>query len=174
MKCVHITFRLLLIFLIITFLASFSGCSDGISAEEENALVIERLRSQIYETSPVSADTVYWLKNGSVYHLYRDCRFLSDSDNIRSGSAEKSGKSKVCGECLKRSEEESVENKDNLRSLPESTAGSDLQIVYWTHGGKVWHTKKDCPALADAKEIKSGTVEQSKKERACKICSPDN
>ena len=48
------------------------------------------------------ANTVYWTKNGSVYHKYRDCYHLRDSESIQSGTvltAQMSGKERVCSEC---------------------------------------------------------------------------
>ncbi len=48
------------------------------------------------------ANTVYWTKNGSVYHKYRDCYHLRDSESIQSGTvltAQMNGKERVCSEC---------------------------------------------------------------------------
>ncbi len=47
-------------------------------------------------------NTVYWTEGGSVYHIYRDCRHLQNSDSIRSGTvltAQMNGKERVCSEC---------------------------------------------------------------------------
>ncbi len=51
---------------------------------------------------------------------------------------------------------------------------ADPDIVYWTQGGTVWHTERECSALRRSKEIISGTVEEAVfvgKERACQKCS---
>jgi len=50
---------------------------------------------------------LYWTVSGSKYHIYRDCRSLSGSDeaNIRSGNADEAknnGKNGVCSFCLKK------------------------------------------------------------------------
>lgn len=42
--------------------------------------------------------------------------------------------------------------------------------VYWTDNGKVWHTTPNCPSLARSGNIKSGTAEESGKERVCMRC----
>ena len=42
--------------------------------------------------------------------------------------------------------------------------------VYWVPNGKVWHTTMDCSTLSRSSDIRSGTVEESGKSRACKKC----
>ena len=58
------------------------------------------------QTEPKYTDrepnTVYWTKGGSVYHKYRDCYHLKDSESIQSGTvltAQMNGKERVCSEC---------------------------------------------------------------------------
>ena len=54
-------------------------------------------------TTP-STDTVYWVKNGEVWHLKESCSSLSRSKNIQSGSvddAKAAGKDRVCKRCGK-------------------------------------------------------------------------
>lgn len=55
-----------------------------------------------------------------------------------------------------------------------SDAGSAVTpngaTVYWTDNGKVWHTTPNCPSLARSGNIKSGTAEESGKERVCMRC----
>ena len=55
-----------------------------------------------------------------------------------------------------------------------SDAGSAVTpngaTVYWTENGKVWHTTPNCPSLARSGNIKSGTAEESGKERLCRRC----
>lgn len=43
--------------------------------------------------------------------------------------------------------------------------------VYWVANGGVYHISEDCPTLKRSKKIYSGTVYQSGKSRACKVCS---
>jgi len=44
-------------------------------------------------------------------------------------------------------------------------------IVYWVQSGKVWHTTMSCSSLSRSKNILSGTIAESGKERGCNICS---
>ena len=46
-----------------------------------------------------SGQTVYWVKNGKVYHSTPDCTSLSRSKNIQSGTISQSGKSRGCKNC---------------------------------------------------------------------------
>lgn len=51
-----------------------------------------------------SSNTVYWTKSGSVWHTTSECRYLSKSTNILSGSieeAKEAGKAKACSGCGK-------------------------------------------------------------------------
>ena len=53
------------------------------------------------------------------------------------------------------------------------TAAVGDGTVFWTAGGSVWHTTADCSALANAKDIRSGTEAQALdmgKSRVCKRC----
>lgn len=43
-------------------------------------------------------------------------------------------------------------------------------VVYWTTGGDVYHTTRDCVSLKRSTNIKSGTIAQSGKSRACNLC----
>lgn len=65
-------------------------------------------------------------------------------------------------------------------SDPQQPGGSQQQpgdpqpsVVYWTSGGEVWHSTKDCPSLKRSKNIHSGSIEQARtagKDRPCKNC----
>ncbi|TQQ83915.1 MBL fold metallo-hydrolase [Peptacetobacter hominis] len=57
-------------------------------------------------------------------------------------------------------------NKDET----ESNTSNSGSIVYWTKNGKVYHSNKNCDGLKNSKSINSGTIEDSGKERLCKIC----
>lgn len=50
-------------------------------------------------TSTYAGGTVYWVPNGEVYHLNRNCPSLSRSTNIMSGAISESGKPRVCQRC---------------------------------------------------------------------------
>jgi hypothetical protein len=50
-------------------------------------------------------DEVYWTESGGVWHLYRDCGHLKNSQNVLSGTvadAEEAGKDHVCSSCNKK------------------------------------------------------------------------
>lgn len=49
----------------------------------------------------------------------------------------------------------------------DSAAGG---TVYWTPGGSVYHSTKNCPTLSRSKTILSGSVSDCPKPRACKVC----
>jgi hypothetical protein len=62
---------------------------------------------QSSETTEAQSEltVVYWTKNGSVWHTYRDCGHLSKSKEVESGSVEKAveaGKEKLCSACAKK------------------------------------------------------------------------
>lgn len=44
------------------------------------------------------------------------------------------------------------------------------ETVYWVPNGKVWHTTPNCSTLSRSSDIRSGTIEESGKSRACKKC----
>ena len=52
----------------------------------------------------------------------------------------------------------------SLDKLPESEA-------YWTDGGTVYHTNRDCGHLSRAKVVTSGTIEEALNAGKAKICS---
>ena len=94
--------------------AESSGTSDAGSAEETpssaapSRSIEERLDSIFGRdsegTKTPAADTaegqtVYWVPNGKVWHTTPDCSTLSRSSDIRSGTIEESGKSRVCEKC---------------------------------------------------------------------------
>lgn len=43
--------------------------------------------------------------------------------------------------------------------------------VYWVPGGSVYHSTPDCATLKRSSSISSGTISQSGKRRACKVCN---
>lgn len=48
---------------------------------------------------------------------------------------------------------------------------TDSETVYWTPNGKVYHLDRNCTSLNHSAVIESGSIEQSGKPRACKLCS---
>ena len=127
MKYVKICLRCFTMLFVVFFSLSLLSCSSEKPADKNE--VVEYLRSKIYETAPVSDDTVFWVKGGSVYHLYRDCRFLEKAEDIRYGTAAQSGRSKVCEVCSKRYELENTtvetQSAAELRETPPDTASVD-------------------------------------------------
>lgn len=43
--------------------------------------------------------------------------------------------------------------------------------VYWVDNGKVYHTSQNCTTLKQSDNIKSGTIAESGKDRACSVCA---
>lgn len=105
MKRIRFFFSAISLFLCLLFSFGLMSCSGSAKKDGERDAVIEHFRDKMSETAPVSSDTVFWTKNGSVYHLYNDCRFLSRSDEVRSGTLAHSGRSRLCGTCAQRSQE---------------------------------------------------------------------
>ena len=105
MRKIHRIFDCLILVLIL--LATLSSCGSGISSSDQTKELLDDLRSRIYETAPITDETVYWVKGGSVFHLYRDCKFLAKSEDVRYGTAYYSGRAKMCETCAKRAADES-------------------------------------------------------------------
>lgn len=61
-----------------------------------------RLQDETETIKPLTDEqTVYWVDGGEVYHLSKNCRSLSRSTNIHSGTIAESGKERVCEICGK-------------------------------------------------------------------------
>jgi len=59
-----------------------------------------RLQDETTGLKPINEEQiVYWVDDGEVYHLSKDCRALSRSDDIHSGTIAESGKERVCKIC---------------------------------------------------------------------------
>lgn len=52
-----------------------------------------------------------------------------------------------------------------------SSYSSKNITVYWTANGSVYHLSKTCSSLSKSKNILSGSISDSQKPRACKLCS---
>ncbi|MGG7143444.1 DNA/RNA non-specific endonuclease [Clostridium nigeriense] len=57
-----------------------------------------------------------------------------------------------------------TENNNTQSSINSS------EIVYWTPGGKSYHTTKNCPTLSRSKTILEGTIQESGKYDPCDKC----
>ena len=47
----------------------------------------------------------------------------------------------------------------------------DAVTVYWVDNGTVYHTSQNCTTLKQSDNIKSGTIAESGKDRACSVCA---
>lgn len=60
--------------------------------------------------------------------------------------------------------------KKSSSSKKKSSKKSSGGTVYWTPGGSVYHSTKDCPSLGRSRTIYSGPKSKCPKNRGCKIC----
>ena len=89
------------------------------------------------------------------------CLFTCGCRNM--GSEEES-LSTVSPEELTEIAEDISEHTGDLDELPDAEA-------YWTEGGSVYHTNRDCGHLARAKTVTSGTIEEALDAGKAKVCS---
>lgn len=75
----------------------------------------------------------------------------------------KSGKKATCKISVTAKKKKSSSGKGNSKSKGGGT-------VYWTPGGSVYHSTKNCPTLSRSRIIKSGSVSSCPKPRGCKVC----
>lgn len=116
-------FRVISVLLFLLLSCELISCSGGSAKSGEKDEILEYFRNKMTETLPLSSETVYWSKNGSVYHLFDDCRFLERTDEVRHGTVAQSGRSRLCGECAKRSERSEHETEgaaEDSVTVPES------------------------------------------------------
>lgn len=77
--------------------------SREIFTETSEPMIETQPESEEPETLSEDA-TVYWLKNGSVYHANKDCHHIarSSAENIQEGTVQKAldeGKERLCSSC---------------------------------------------------------------------------
>lgn len=58
----------------------------------------------------------------------------------------------------------------NQQEETQRPAQDETMIVYWVGNGEVYHKSSSCPTLSRSKNIQSGTISQSDKDRLCKVC----
>lgn len=63
--------------------------------------------------------------------------------------------------------EDKYEDKNDVGNNLED---SNLNKVYWTENGKVYHKYRDCSGLSRSKNVLSGSISESGKPRLCKRC----
>ena len=105
-----------IVFLLLSLITSaLFACSPSdrfsagkpISCEELSEIAAGILNSETSacetdtEAETIALDTVYWIQNSKVYHIYPDCRYIQGSADVRSGTVEEAGKEKLCSACQK-------------------------------------------------------------------------
>lgn len=60
--------------------------------------------------------------------------------------------------------------KKTKKSSSSASGSGYSGTVYWTPYGEVYHLSIDCPTLSRSRTIYSGSVSESGKGRACKVC----
>lgn len=63
-----------------------------------------------------------------------------------------------------------VSSSKSSTSSSEASGIKSLSTVYWVTNGEVYHSTSGCRSLARSSNIKSGTIAQSGKHKACKNC----
>ena len=79
--------------------------TESVQNNENTQAESENTQSESENTE--KSETVFWSKSGSVWHLYIDCGYLKNSDEIYSGTVDEaiaSGVKKVCSSCEKKAE----------------------------------------------------------------------
>lgn len=71
----------------------------------------------------------------------------------------------------KKAEQERIAQEQAAQQLQQQQANAGGGTVYWVAGGSVYHSTPNCPTLKRSSNIQSGSVSQSGKSRACKVCN---
>ena len=74
----------------------------------------------------------------------------------------------------RRDDETEYQSECETSKTEEEIATSAVEengTVYWTKGGSVWHTSKDCYYIKKSNNVESGSVEDAKEAGKEKICS---
>lgn len=70
----------------------------------------------------------------------------------------------------KAAEEQAARQSAEQALAQQQQQQSSGGIVYWVSGGEVYHSTPNCVTLKRSSNIQSGTIAQSGKARACKVC----
>ena len=65
---------------------------------------------------------------------------------------------------------ESIHSDSPIESNTEGNNDSG-STVYWTNGGTVWHTRRDCSYIKNSQNVNSGTVDEAISSEKTKLCS---
>lgn len=159
--------------------------------EEISVPVTEKYPSETCEDGSI---ILYWLENGTVWHVSLNCASITKSNpgNLHSGDiseAMSAGKERGCKICSASIEidtpqytetEAAISTTDIVQEkYPKDYSADGRLIVYWVKNGTVWHVSSKCSSLSktSASDILSGSEDEALtqgKERACKICSNEN
>lgn len=71
----------------------------------------------------------------------------------------------------KKAEQERIAREQAAQQLAQQQANASGGTVYWVSGGEVYHSTPNCPTLKRSSNIYSGSIAQSGKSRACKVCN---
>ncbi len=177
-------------------------CSDGAEAPDALTGVADTSSSELHQSvdeTKIAVDQstlVFWLKNGTVWHLDYNCRSLTgaERDAIHTGTignAYADGKKRGCKNCAsdveldyssfvpnvsESTESETIETTKAIDKYIKEYAEDGKLIVFWLDGSKIWHESRYCSSLSrsDPSKLNSGCIDDaldSGKERACKNCS---
>ncbi len=130
------------------------------SSNMTNAVSTEQIETE-------SIEKVYWVTNGKVWHLFKDCGYLKNSNPILSGNVEEAvseGKETVCSSCSK---------KQEYYTETETEIITTIDIVFWCKNSKIWHLFEDCGYLKNSDAVSSGSIEDAMsygKEKVCSSC----
>lgn len=76
----------------------------------------------------------------------------------------------LINELEKKNSDLKAENESSQEDKSEPIDEPVAKTVYWVSGGKVYHSTSSCSTLKRSSNIQSGTITQSGKSRACKVC----
>lgn len=71
----------------------------------------------------------------------------------------------------KKAEQERIAQEQAAQQAQQQQANAGGGTVYWVAGGSVYHSTPNCPTLKRSSNIQSGSISQSGKSRACKVCN---
>ena len=77
----------------------------------------------------------------------------------------------------KENEKLQLENESLKKEAQQSFFGNNVDndetvgTVYWVSGGSVYHSTPNCVALKRSNHIQSGSIAESGKSRACRLCN---
>ena len=86
---------------------------------------------------------------------------------VRVTAITNTGEKAICKVIVTANKKKSSKNSATKKKSKGASGGG---TVYWTPSGGVYHFSSSCPTLSRSKTVYSGTVSESGKSRACKVC----